>query len=791
MNRIMRISQIISWENIEFALLNILKKIHTEWPLSWKDFEFLSYCKKLHPDVFKQYEHKLIYLMGLFYKTSSPEGLIEEIYSIFAESIKEESWWKSFTPFQWDAYKKINNRTYFSFSAPTSTWKSYLFMELILETEWDIIIVVPSRALIAEYMYKVTEIVKENKNILVLPFLDNINIKNTIRRIFIITPERWVELFKLKDSLNIQLFLFDEAQISEEKIRWMQFDTFVRRSDSIFPDAKKVFAHPFVNNPEAQLKKHKFDERNSDAISYGQLSVWKIFLAFSWKNFSYFSPYDTNREIEQICTKTDIINEVLKVWWTILIYISKSSIYNNEYIEKYKRYIDNCPKLTSPVALTFINKLKEFIGSSDENSEKHSSMIDMMEKWIVIHHWSIPLKARYIIEDFIKNWFAKICFSTATLLQWINMPFDVVWIDNFRFSWISDKEDEKILNLKNLIWRAWRSKNLSKSTFDYWFVVIDEANLKTFSKRIRSTISISPISKLDEIIDKVPEDNIDMFDAFKEGWFDDNLYLPNNQIERIQNADISRHLVYILDNLLVDNMPIKWKDYTNLGITKKNKIKWAFKNIFTSHLRRKKLWTWELSVLSTSISILLWKIQWKTFKEIIWLRQAYISKKDEQLKIKYDLRDKKITISEARDKMIKIKLEFSQPAEALPNSLLKRCYPLFKDNNLYHFKYDVLVYDTYDYLDKVLTYSLVNPLSAAFHIFYEKTKDERALIMENYIRYWTNEKDEIMLLRYWFSFEEIEWLKEYVEIINENEIVFKSSISDLDSEQFKIVSRYL
>jgi hypothetical protein len=40
----------------------------------------------------------------------------------------------------------------------------------------------------------------------------------------------------------------------------------------------------------------------------------------------------------------------------------------------------------------------------------------MMKKGIVILHGSIPLRARFLIEQFINEGYAKICFATSTLL---------------------------------------------------------------------------------------------------------------------------------------------------------------------------------------------------------------------------------------------------------------------------------------------------------------------------------------------------------------------------------------
>ena len=130
-----------------------------------------------------------------------------------------------------------------------------MFRELITGASGDIVIVVPSRALIAEYLSVVKTLV--DPSVLVLQFIENINIAKTSRRVYIITPERGKELFQYKDVFNIELVLFDEAQLSEEEIRGIGFDAYVRRIATEFPQATKVFAHPFVKNPEAQLSKHR------------------------------------------------------------------------------------------------------------------------------------------------------------------------------------------------------------------------------------------------------------------------------------------------------------------------------------------------------------------------------------------------------------------------------------------------------------------------------------------------------------------------------------------------------
>lgn len=281
-------------------LSGVMDKIHSNGPVELADLEILAYLKRFHEDAFLKQEKKLMYLLGLFYKTSQPEDLLSLSYSIFSQAILHE-FEKKLTPVQASIQTKILHSKYFSFSAPTSTGKSHIFRELIYDEDGDIVIVVPSRALIAEYILAIKKILSDRKDILVLQFIDDINKSKTSRRVFVVTPERASEIFKMADRFNPSLFLYDEAQISEEVVRGVSFDAFVRRADKVFPDAKKVFAHPFVQNPEAQLIKHNFNEQ-ADSHLYRQNTVGKIYLEHERHNhtFNYFSPFIEGGHLKRI-----------------------------------------------------------------------------------------------------------------------------------------------------------------------------------------------------------------------------------------------------------------------------------------------------------------------------------------------------------------------------------------------------------------------------------------------------------------------------------------------------------
>jgi replicative superfamily II helicase len=591
------ISAWISGANIRVQIENAIQKFHSDGPVSPLILEQLTYYKHFHPDVFLEYERKLMYVMGLFYKTTEPQSILEEVYSLYAGAIQDEVG-KVFTPVQASALKSIKKKRYFSFSAPTSSGKSYLFRELLQQINGDIVIVVPSRALIAEYYHEVISLVENDT--LVLQFIDNINTAKTTRRIFIITPERGGELFKRLADFRIKLFLFDEAQISEEEIRGLKFDAFVRRIDRNIPEAKKVFAHPFVENPQAQLSKHGF-ANDSQAKLYSQQSVGKLFLSHRDGAFAFFSP---NTESPNISAQNDLIENIIKGGGTLLVYVSKRLIYSNELRERFSRYIALCSNVENAEAIALIEELRSFIGASVDISDKYSLMIGMMEQGVVIHHGSMPLKARLLVETFIKKGFARVCFSTSTLGQGVNMPFDVVWVNNFH--------NMKPLTLKNLIGRAGRTSSTANS-FDYGYTVVEERNVNTFISRYKEHYHINETSRLDEAIGQVERDYLDIVEAIHNDAFADDYNMPQVQIDRLDNSEVQQKIKYILDTLFVDRRILLGNEYYELSESKRRDIKAAFRAIYIAHLRDRELTNSEKSILSAAIPILLWQVQGKSF----------------------------------------------------------------------------------------------------------------------------------------------------------------------------------
>ncbi len=162
-------------------------------------------------------------------------------------------------------------------------------------------------------------------------------------------------------------------------------------------------------------------------------------------------------------------------------------------------------------------------------------------------------------------------------------------------------------------------------------------------------------------------------------------------------------------------------------------------------------------------------------------------------KLRKKLKSKKITLKQYKKELDDKKVRYSCIAEMLPNKNFKKGVPLFPRTSVADIDFDILIYDTYDYIDKVISLSLKDPLSAAFHLYNQEHGSDQALAMSNYIKYGTNDEIEIWLLKYGFTFDEIEWILPHVDNISEAEIIFKKSIKEeiKDPVKYEIIERYL
>ncbi len=766
MNNIIR--KIIQGENIDTIFNYVLDNLYKDGPTSVTDLEILSYLKLYQPEKFAIYKNSILNYMGVFYKDTERNTLKEVVFTQYRKYL-EETYQEKYTPVQASIVQGINNNNCFSFSAPTSTGKSYVFMNKIKETNNDVVVVVPSRALINEYYLKLNELIKD-KTVNILTFIDKINTKIAKRNVFIVTPERCRELFKYKTEFMVELFLFDEAQLSNENSkRGLYFDSIVRRSYKAYPNAKFIFAHPFVKNPESQVVKNHFNFDESSSIQYTQKNVGQLFVCMdeNW-NFFHFGIDKNIMGKQKIKCEIDPIENTIKKGGSVLFYVSKSKIYNKGFLNQFSKYIDLCKDLENEKIEHYIDQLKQYTGGDTVANKNHfSQMISLLKKGIVIHHGSLPLQTRIIIEQFTKDKLCRLCFATSTLEQGINMPFDVVFLDRL--------ESSKPLSVKNLIGRAGRSTQDLK--FDFGYVVINSPNkMSNFRNIISQDEEMDSVSALEKD-DEHDADYNEFKDAILNDTYSDEFNLTNNEIEKLTDTQINDIIKNILNSVFSDGQLIP---LNRISSDSRNRLQLYtyFQELYSVYLGRT-LESGEQNVFNTAIKIILWKIYGKTFKNICWYRYSYASRSHEREQLERLGRSTDV-----------LEAAFYTEYKDLPDKKIN-VYSVLNGVKAKDVDYDLIMYDTYDYIDKLIGFKLSDVFYTAFYKYYERENDEQALKLAKYIRYGTDSERQIWMLRYGLSFEDIEILDPHIDKIDAEEIVFKDSISQLPDKDKISIQRFI
>lgn len=189
----------------------------------------------------------------------------------------------------------------------------------------------------------------------------------------------------------------------------------------------------------------------------------------------------------------------------------------------------------------------------------------------------------------------------------------------------------------------------------------------------------------------------------------------------------------------------------------------------------------EKAILTTAFYIMIWRIQGRTFSTICHSRYAFLSRESERSKLD--------RLGQSTDQIL---AGFTQKYAELPNNNLCSPISLFpRGLKAKDVDYDIITYDTYDYLDKLIGLYLSDIFYAAFIKYNERYPDDRAIKMANLIKYGTYNTKYIWMLRYGMSFEDIELLKDYIESIDERGIVVTQEFANLPQKVKGCIDRFI
>ena len=265
-----------------------------------------------------------------------------------------------------------------------------------------------------------------------------------------------------------------------------------------------------------------------------------------------------------------------------------------------------------------------------------------------------------------------------------------------------------------------------------------------------------------------------------------------SEVQRLSDTNIDMLVKTALDSLFEGEHLISLAKI-NADYDSKLHLYESLCDLYRYYLNGRTLSEGEESVLNTAIKILLWKIHCKTFKAICWYRYAYVARIPERRAFakKYRAAKSQNERQRIRAAAVALPAKFIRGYDDIPNKSLPN-YSIYKRRTkATDVDYDRIVFDTYDYLDKLISFKLSDIFYAIFSEYYKRTNDIRALKMAQYFKYGTDNENEIWMLRYGLSFEDIEILKPYIVSIGQEEIVFSADIQNLSPEQIKPVKRYL
>jgi superfamily II DNA/RNA helicase len=332
-----------------------------------------------------------------------------------------------FTDSQYEIFEALKNHNHFSFSGPTSLGKSFIFNSfiyyLIKEHRGtdNLVILVPSRALINQTVNKLKSDFKDEENYTILahPTVPTMFRRENSRYIFVFTPERLISYLSNINNPKLDYLFVDEAHkiLAQNDTRSPLYYHAILLAER--KSIKLYFASPNIQNPEVFLKLFEKSTDENIVVQTSPVAQNRYFLDIIDKKCLMFS--DTNSET---IIPLDFSNNDFFHWLEKLGGDDKSIIYCNSKID------------TINYALDF-SKIRETIDSSalaeaielvKEHLHEKYYLIDCLKKGIAFHFGNLPQLIREKIEKLYEEKEIEYLFSTSTLLEGVNLPAKNIFI---------------------------------------------------------------------------------------------------------------------------------------------------------------------------------------------------------------------------------------------------------------------------------------------------------------------------------------------------------------------------
>ncbi len=347
--------------------------------------------------------------------------------------------------FQKEVYSSFDNTKVLSVSAPTSSGKSFVLLQLIKEYIKSnplvkIAYIVPTRALIQQVEFDIRTIIKKNN---LAADVSSIPVKpetwDTLASIMVFTQERLQWIINETPDMNFDFIVVDEAQKIGDGSRGVLLQQ-VLQQVAVNNQTRFIFASPMSENPSSLLKIVNYTDvlttQSKQVISeiatvnqnliwvYKDgtgTSKWKMDLLAQGNRFN-LGDITTGR-----ITKASMRLPVLA--FTLsglnrgnLVYCSGAAEAEKTAVQLMSLILNENPNLT------ISDRVKELIKLVKKTIHPNYTLVEVLKAGVAFHYGNMPLGVRNEIEELFKNGDISFLVCTSTLIEGVNLPAKSIYI---------------------------------------------------------------------------------------------------------------------------------------------------------------------------------------------------------------------------------------------------------------------------------------------------------------------------------------------------------------------------
>ncbi len=438
-------------------------------------------------------------------------------------------------------------------SAPTSFGKTFILKEIIItnnEKYNTIIVILPTIALLQEVSGDLTQFSKDCK--LGYSVSNSVySLSESEKNIYVLTPERFVQLLAIKEDLSVDFFFYDEIYKVDEDVGADHEENSHEINNRAFAFRIALYlllkqnSDFYLAGPFIDLSKLSYGFRK--LLADYEVAAQKVDFEPSMKCRWYFddkrltikSPIEEDKIVDfskkqSIKDKLKYLDGALKIGKNspaIFFVLNPSDTYNQA-----TAHIDNVPHdvLQNERLRSFIEHLEKTYCVND--SFKDWGFLKALRNNIGAHNGRLP---KYIQKEVIHLFNQKILsrlFCTSTIVEGVNSNAkNIILVHTPR----GDTNESKRFTLLNINGRAGRymkhfvgnivyTRKEQKETEEMESFALD---FKLFNKNKLNNIDLENIN-IEDIDEVLKQSKIMLEESFNRELLDDKTFFKNRLIER-------------------------------------------------------------------------------------------------------------------------------------------------------------------------------------------------------------------------------------------------------------------